>query len=50
MTDKEFRRLCRRDLLQLLVAQGKENLQLETQLEEAGSIAEAALRLNEKKR
>lgn len=35
MTDKEFRRLRRRGLLQL-----------ETQLDEAGSIAEAALRLN----
>lgn len=34
MTEKEFRKLGRRDLLQLLVAQGKENIQLQTELDE----------------
>lgn len=33
MTEKEFRKLRRRDLLQLLVAQGKENIQLEEELD-----------------
>lgn len=61
MTEKELRRLSRADLLELLVAQGKETQALRQQLEEAqaalrqreieleqaGSIAEAALRLND---
>lgn len=60
MTDKELRRLSRFELLELLVAQGREIDQLQQQLEEAraeledrrikqdkaGSIAEAALSLN----
>lgn len=60
MTDKELRKLSRAELLELLLAQRKENEQLRVQLEEAneklnsrvieienaGSIAEAALRLN----
>lgn len=60
MTDKELKRLKRVDLLELLIAQSKENDRLRTELEEmrskleakeltlekAGSIAEAALRLN----
>lgn len=60
MTEKELRRLSRADLLELLVAQSKENQALQDQLrqarealqqrtielEQAGSIAEAALRLN----
>lgn len=60
MTDKELRRLSRRELLEMLLAESKENQRLRTQLEQAqaelnsrrilleqsGSIAEAALRLN----
>ena len=60
MTDKELRKLKRADLLELLLVQAKENEQqkeriaeLERQLadrelmlQESGSIAEAALRLN----
>lgn len=60
MTDRELKRLSRADLLEMLIALSKENEQLrlelvETQqqvadrivlLEEAGSIAEASLRLN----
>lgn len=60
MTDKELRRLNRRQLLELLVEQAKETEQLQTELaqlkarleereiriQESGSIAEAALRLN----
>lgn len=60
MTDKELRRLSRRELLEMLLAESKENQHLRTQLEQAqaeldsrrilleqsGSIAEAALRLN----
>lgn len=60
MTDKELKRLKRVDLLELLIAQSRENDRLRTELEEmrskleakeltlekAGSIAEAALRLN----
>lgn len=60
MTDRELRKLSRKDLLELLVAQGQERdaLQAELeqtkaalenrqlQIEQAGSIAEAALRLN----
>ena len=59
MTDEELRKLKRADLLELLVAQGKENEALQEklrqaeaalwdrqiQLDEAGNIAEAALRL-----
>lgn len=60
MTDKELRRLSRRDLLEMLIAETEENERLRTQLEKAqaalnnrrilleqsGSMAEAALRLN----
>ena len=60
MTDQELKKLRRSDLLELLIAQGKENEQLrarlaqaEAQLAErkvlltkAGSIAEASLQLN----
>lgn len=60
MTDKELKRLKRVDLLELLLAQSRENDHLRAELEEtrrkldakelvleqAGSIAEAALRLN----
>lgn len=37
MTEKEFHKLRRRDLLQLLVAQGKENLQIQAELDETSS-------------
>ena len=61
MTDKELRRLSRQDLVELLYELQKENLRLRQELEEtkealqsrelhlrkAGSIAEAALALNE---
>lgn len=60
MTDKELRKLTRAELLEMLIAQTKENEQLRQRLEEAnarlesraitlresGSIAEAALRLS----
>lgn len=60
MTEKELRRLRRVDLLEMLVAQSRENEELKARLREAekelasrkiaikesGSIAEAALRLN----
>lgn len=60
MTDEELRKLKRADLLELLVTQGKENEALQEklrqaeaalwdrqiQLDEAGNIAEAALRLS----
>ena len=60
MTDKELKRLKRVDLLELLVAQTRENDRLKRELEEAlgrleerdlvleeaGSIAEAAMRVN----
>lgn len=60
MTDEELKKLKRADLLELLVAQGKENEALQEklrqaeaalwdrqiQLDEAGNIAEAALRLS----
>lgn len=61
MTDKTLRRLSRRELVELLLAQSKEVERLRAELEqreqqlksrqillrEAGSIAEASLRLNE---
>lgn len=60
MTDKELRRMNRRELLEMLVAQMEENQSLKSQLqaaqaqledrriqiEKAGSISEAALQLN----
>ena len=60
MTDDELRRLKRADLLELLLAQVKENEEMRRQLEEArarerdrtialseaGSIAEASLKLS----
>lgn len=61
MTDQELRRLSRSELLEMLVEQMKENEELKLKLkraqmklrnrqiaiDEAGSIAEAALKLNE---
>lgn len=60
MTDRELKKLSRADLLELLLAESRENEQLRAQLaeanarlasrqieiENAGSIAEAALQLN----
>lgn len=60
MTDKELKKLSRAELLQMLIAQVKENDSLRAQLEEAnkqlenraiafqeaGTLAEASLRLN----
>ena len=60
MTDQELRKLSRRDLLELLMSQGRELEALRAELDQAiaalenrkihldqaGSIAEAALRLN----
>jgi len=60
MTDRELRRLSRTDLLELLLQERRENEELKSQLEAAnqklkdreialehtGSIAEAALKLN----
>lgn len=60
MTDRELRKLSRADLLELLLKESKENEKLRMELEQAkeqlasrkieidtaGSIAEAALRLN----
>ena len=60
MTDQELRKLSRKDLLELLVAQGRERDALQAELEKAiaaladkqlrieqsGSIAEAALQVN----
>lgn len=60
MTDKELKKLSRADLLQLLLEESRENERLREklriateklkdrtiQIREAGSIAEAALRLN----
>lgn len=60
MTDKELKRLSRAELLELLIGQMRENQRLEKELaaanaalqdrtiviEQAGSIAEAALQLN----
>ncbi len=61
MTDKQLRKLSRTDLLSMMLALSKENEELRQQLEEAqqelarrdiaiqesGTMAEAALRLNE---
>ena len=60
MTDQELKRLSRKDLLELLISQGRERDALQSRLEktrdalqerqlriaEAGSLAEAALQLN----
>ena len=60
MTDQELRKLSRKDLLELLISQGRERDTLQAELEQvkaalknrqlhieqAGSIAEAALQLN----
>lgn len=60
MTDKELRRMSRGELLEMLIAQIEENQRLKQELDQAqealnnrlitmecaGSIAEAALRLN----
>lgn len=60
MTDRELKKLSRVELLELLLAESKENERLQAQLKEAneklknreilindsGSIAEAALKLN----
>lgn len=61
MTDKELRRMSRKELLEMLITQMQENKKLKEELaqakkeldertiilDEAGSIAEAALKLNE---
>ena len=61
MTDKELKKLSRMELLEILVELGNENAELTNRvdilnkqlnskyimLEEAGSIAEASLRINE---
>lgn len=61
MTDRELRKLSRADLLELLLKESRENERLRAQLKEAneklndrtiiienaGSMAEAALRLND---
>lgn len=60
MADRELKRLSRRELLEMLIAQGRENERLQAEitrleellsereihLSESGNIAEAALRLN----
>lgn len=60
MTDKELRRMSRKELLEMLISQMQENEKLKTELgeartelekrtliqAEAGSMAEAALKLN----
>lgn len=60
MTDKELRRLSRRELLEMLIAETEENTRLRSELEQtrekladrrillekSGSMAEAALGLN----
>lgn len=60
MTDKELKRLSRTELLEMLLAQTKENVKLKQKLKEAqdalvdrrihidkaGTMAEAALKLN----
>lgn len=60
MTDQELRKLSRKDLLELLITQGRERDALQTeleqvktalrnrqlQIEQAGSIADASLQLN----
>lgn len=61
MTDQELKKLSRKDLLNLLISQGRERDTLQTELEQmkaelknrqirieqAGSIAEASLQLND---
>ena len=60
MTDKELRRMSRRELLNMLIVETEENARLRTELEQAramladrrilleesGSMAEAAVRIN----
>ena len=60
MTDKELRRMNRRELLKMLITEAEENMRLRTELEQArtiladrrilleesGSMAEAAVRIN----
>lgn len=53
MTEKDLKRLSRKDLLEMLLELSRENEQLRKQLEDrtiqiekSGSLAEAALRLN----
>ncbi len=46
MTERELKKLSRADLLELLLNERRENEGLRLQLEQAGSIAEAALQLN----
>lgn len=48
MTDKEFRRLRRRDLLQLLVAQGKDARQLQEEFDETSRALAQAQESNER--
>lgn len=48
MTEKEFHKLRRRDLLQLLVAQGKENLQLQAEFDETSAQLQQTRDTNER--
>ena len=48
MTEKEFHKLRRRDLLQLLVAQGRENLQLQAEFDEASAQLQQMQETNER--
>ena len=48
MTEKEFHKLRRRDLLQLLVAQGKENLQLQGEFDETSAQLQQMQETNER--
>ena len=48
MTEKEFHKLRRRDLLQLLVAQGKENLQLQAEFDETSAQLQQMQETNER--
>lgn len=48
MTDKEFGRLCRRGLLQLLVAQGKDARQLQEEFDETSRALAQAQESNER--
>lgn len=48
MTEREFHKLRRRDLLQLLVAQGKENIQIQEELDETSAQLAQAQEGNER--
>ena len=48
MTEKEFHKLRRRDLLELLVAQGKENIQIQEELNKTSEELAQAQEVNER--